>query len=224
MGSIKQYIRKITRRLFEAAFVILIVISGINGWMYYGVKDHWIEDQKLSEALDCVLILGAGLRPDGTPSLMLEERLDEGIRLYREGLAKKLLMSGDHGKKYYDEVNAMRSYALAKGVPSEDIFMDHAGFSTYDSLYRAKAIFEVKKTVIVSQRYHLYRAFYIADRLKIEAYAAPADRRRYPGQNYREIREAAARAKDFFKVHLRMKPRYLGETIPISGDGNITDQ
>lgn len=132
-------------------------------------------------------------------------------------------MSGDHGRKEYDEVNIMKNYAIEKGIPSENIFMDHAGFSTYESIYRAKEIFEAKKVVIVTQEYHLYRALYIANQLGIEAYGVGADPRKYVGAAYREIREILARDKDFIKCVFKPEPTYLGDTIPVSGNGDITN-
>ena len=132
-------------------------------------------------------------------------------------------MSGDHGRAEYDEVNTMKNYAIEKGVKSEDIFMDHAGFSTYESIYRAKEIFKAKKVVIVTQKYHLYRALYIAKQLDLEAYGVGADPRQYVGATYREIREILARDKDFIKCIFKPTPTYLGETIPVSGNGDATN-
>ena len=172
---------------------------------------------------DCILVLGAGLMPDGSPSLMLGERIQTGVDLYQAGVAPKLLMSGDHSRDDHDEVNAMKDAAMARGVPSEDVFMDHAGFSTYDSSYRARDIFGVKKAVIVTQAYHLPRALWIARRMGLEAVGVACDTRRYPGQLYRDIREILARDKDFFKCIFRPLPRYLGEAIPISGSGDATN-
>ena len=132
-------------------------------------------------------------------------------------------MSGDHGREEYDEVNIMKEFAIEKGVPSENIFMDHAGFSTYESIYRAKEIFEADKIVIVTQKYHLYRALHIANSLGIEAYGVGADPRQYVGAMYRELREILARNKDFVKCLFKPEPTYLGETIPVSGNGNATN-
>jgi len=117
----------------------------------------------------------------------------------------------------------MKAFAIEQGVPSEDIFMDHAGFSTYESLYRAKEVFEAKKVVIVTQKYHLYRALYIANQLGIEAYGVGSDPRRYVGEAYREFREILARNKDFFGCIIKPKPTYLGETIPVYGSGDLTN-
>ena len=154
---------------------------------------------------------------------MLEDRLNEGIKLYKEGISSKIIMSGDHGRKDYDEVNIMKKYAIEQGVPSEDIFMDHAGFSTYESIYRAREIFKVNKIIIVTQKYHLYRALYIANKLGIETYGVNADPRRYVGAAYREVREILARNKDFIKCIIKPKPTYLGESIPVSGNGDLTN-
>jgi vancomycin permeability regulator SanA len=172
---------------------------------------------------DCILILGAGVYANGIPSAMLEDRLIKGIELYKSGTSDRLLMSGDHGRKDYDEVNVMKQYAIDKGVPSENIFMDHAGFSTYESLYRARDIFEAKKVIIVTQKYHLSRALYVAENLGLEAYGVASDPRQYAGQNYREIREILARIKDFFYVLAKPKPTFLGEVIPVSGNGDLTN-
>ncbi len=120
----------------------------------------------------CGLYSGAGLQgaEDGSPSLMLADRLEKGIELYESGASARLLMSGDHGRSEYDEVNTMKAFAVEQGVPSEAVFMDHAGFSTYDSIYRAKDVFQAEKIIVVSQEYHLSRALYIAERLGLDAY------------------------------------------------------
>jgi len=162
------------------------------------------------------------VRPSGKPSDMLADRLRRGVELYESGAAPKILMSGDHGQKEYNEVQTMKQYALDAGIESSDIFMDHAGFCTYDSIYRAKEIFGAKKIIIVSQEYHLHRALLIARKLGIEAVGVASDYHTYGGQTYRDIREIIARNKDFLYTIIKPKPKYLGEAIPISGDGNLT--
>ena len=132
-------------------------------------------------------------------------------------------MSGDHGQKEYDEVNTMKQVAVDAGIPSNDIFMDHAGFSTYETLYRAKKIFEADKIIVVTQKYHLYRTMYIAEKLGIEAYGVNADYHTYWGQSNRDAREILARCKDFIKTIFKPEPKYLGDAIPVSGDGDITN-
>ena len=202
----------------------ILFILGINFYVVLSTKNQFsnIEDLKDIEDIDCIIVLGAGIWGD-KPSPMLEDRLLEGIKLYEDGIAPKIIMSGDHGREEYDEVNIMKDFAIEKGVPSEDIFMDHAGFATYDSIYRAKEIFEAKKIVIVTQDYHLHRALYIANSLGIEAYGVPSNPRKYGGQIIRDLREILARDKDFVKCIFKPKPTYLGESIPVSGDGNITN-
>lgn len=173
--------------------------------------------------VDCILVLGCGVKPDGSPSVMLADRLQRGVSLYENGVAPKLLMSGDHGREEYDEVNAMKQYALDKGVPDADIFMDHAGFSTYESMYRAKEIFKAEKIVIVTQQYHLYRAVYIAQQLGLEAYGVNCNYRNYSGQFMRDVREVLARVKDFGMCIVQPQSTYLGEPIPVQGDGSLTN-
>jgi vancomycin permeability regulator SanA len=175
------------------------------------------------EPADAALVLGAQVKPDGQMSLMLRERVDVGIELYQAGVVKKLIMSGDHGRVGYDEVNTMKDYAISKGVPSEDVFMDHAGFSTYESMYRAKAIFEVESMVVVTQEYHLYRAVYDGRAFGMEVAGVPCDTAVYHGDAYRKCREMLARLKDFGYTLVKPEPTFLGEAIPVSGDGNLTN-
>ena len=205
-------------------YMIVFIISRINLYIILSTKRQIIkeEDYKKLSDIDCIIILGAGIVED-KPSHMLEDRLSEGIKLYQNNISDKIIMSGDHGREEYDEVNVMKNYAIQKGIPSENIFMDHAGFSTYESIYRARDIFKAKKVVIVTQKYHLYRALYIANQLGIEAYGVGADPRQYVGKIYREIREILARNKDFIKCIFKPEPTYLGETIPVNGNGDITN-
>jgi len=154
---------------------------------------------------------------------MLADRLDVAIDAYKAGGAPKLLMSGDHGRKEYDEVNVMKDYAIAEGVPSEDVFMDHAGFSTYESIYRARDVFLAERVLIVTQGYHLYRALYVARSLGLEAEGVAADLRPYRGQRYYDLREVLARCKDFAMCIFKPLPTYLGEAIPVSGSGDLTN-
>ncbi len=168
---------------------------------------------------DCILVLGAGVRTDGTPSPMLEDRLIIGCELY-DGRTP-LLMSGDHTDAY-NEVGTMRTYAIAQGVPVEDIFLDHEGYSTYESLYRAKEKFGVKRMVIVSQGYHLHRALFIARELGIEAVGVPSDLRDYRFQTKYELREILARLKDFYVAARAERVHDVGEKVDLTGDGSLT--
>lgn len=182
-----------------------------------------VETAKEIENVDCILVLGCGIRADGTPSAMLQDRLDVGIALYQAGVSDKLLMSGDHGRNGYDEVSAMKIYAMKQGVPSEDIFMDHAGFSTYESMVRAKEIFGVKKCVVVTQEYHLYRGIYNGLQQGIDTYGCPSDPRAYAQKFYRETREILARSKDVFYNMFSAPPTCLGDPISLDESGNVTN-
>ena len=202
-----------------------ITVLGINGYVKSSTSDQIITPEEAAELtdIDCILVLGCYVHDSGRPSDMLADRLRRGIELYQSGVAPKLLMSGDHGQKDYNEVKAMKLEAMEEGIPSEDIFMDHAGFSTYESIFRARDVFAADKIIIVTQEYHLYRALHIANALGVEAYGVAADYNTYVGQAYRELREILARNKDFATSILKPAPTYLGEVIPVSGDGNLTN-
>lgn len=203
--------------------ILVLILGGINLYVIFKVKGRIVPlEQAAGIKADCVLVLGAGVRGDGAPTPMLKDRLTQGVALYQVGASDRLLMSGDHGTPEYDEVNAMKQFAIESGVPSEKVFMDHAGFSTYESVYRAQAVFQAKKVIIVSQGYHLYRALYVADALGMEAYGVTADLQPYQGQWARQGREALARVKDFFFSLFKPAPTYLGEAIPVSGNGDDT--
>ena len=228
LAFIKKY-----KRIIHTIFIIITCVGilgcatlvGLNEYVKSSVKDRIITaDDALSLTdVDCILVLGCQVKADGVPSHMLEDRLRRGVELFQAGASAKLLMSGDHGQTNYNEVGTMKAYAVDAGIPDRDVFMDHAGFSTYESLYRAKEIFCAKKVIIVTQEYHLYRALYIAEQLGIEAYGVGADYRTYWGQSKREIREILARCKDILTTTFEVPPTYGGEVIPISGDGNTTN-
>ena len=216
--------KKLVLYVLLCCLLCVLVLLACNGWMLLSSAPaiHTIEEAEELRG-DCILVLGCGLRRDGYPSQMLCDRLDTAIAAYRMGLAPKLLMSGDHGTAHYDEVNAMKDYAMAAGVPSEDIFMDHAGFSTYESMYRAKSIFHCSRVIVVTQTYHLYRAIADARAMGMEAEGISSDKRSYARQTYFDIREAAALVKDTVFCLVKPRPTYLGESIPIFGNGDLTN-
>lgn len=221
--------KKILLRIICIA-LCLILVCGITVFCLNAVvirtaeKYFLTQDEAAAQSdFDCILVLGAGVYNNGSPTWMLRDRLNTGIALYKAGAAPKILMSGDHGRKNYDEVNSMKDFALDTGIASADVFMDHAGFSTYESMYRARDIFQAKRIVIVTQRYHLYRAVYIARALGLDAYGVETPPQVYGGEMMREIREIAARVKDVFTAWLKPEPTFLGEAIPVSGNGNLTN-
>ena len=146
---------------------------------------------------DAILVLGAGIKKDGSPSDMLADRIKVGVSLYEAGASDVLLMSGDGARKGYDETATMKRVAVEAGVPESNVVCDTLGLSTYESILRARDEYGAKRIVIVTQEYHLYRALYIADRLGVNAVGVSADLRPYRGQTYRELREILARVKDF---------------------------
>lgn len=224
---------KNTRRILLICLVVFLalgilgtaVILSINAYVVHTAAARVLtpDEAVQLEDVDCILVLGCKVKSNGEPSAMLHDRLQRGVELYDAGAAPKLLMSGDHGTVTYNEVRSMKQFAIDNGIASDDIFMDHAGFSTYESIYRARDIFQAKKIIIVTQQYHLYRALYIAQALGLEAYGVDADYRNYSGQTTRDIREVLARNKDFLTSLFKPLPTYLGDAIPVSGSGDATD-
>ena len=215
-------IKKIFALMICAALLCGIGALGIDYYVVKSTEKYILTPENAGEGYDCILVLGCGVHGD-TPSHMLEDRLLQGIELYEYGASKKMLMSGDHGKENYDEVNVMKDFAVERGVSAENIFMDHAGFSTYESMYRAKEIFTAEKILIVTQDYHLHRAIYDARAMGMEAYGVASNPRTYAGQFYRDIREILARNKDFLYCIIKPEPTYLGDEIPVQGNGNVTN-
>jgi SanA protein len=170
---------------------------------------------------EAAIVLGALVHPDGTPSAMVEDRVQTAARLYRDGRVEKVLVSGDHGRRDYDEVGVMRKRLLALGVAPEDVFTDHAGFDTWDSAVRARKVFHVDDAIVVTQRFHLARAVWLARRAGIDAGGVAADRDGGYGRNgtIAGVREWLARVKAVPSGVLHTAPRFLGPVIPISGDG-----
>ena len=221
------------KKLLRSIIIILIAITILGAASVFIINNYvksvaekcilTVDDAAKLDDVDCIIVLGCQVKDDGSLSHMLRDRLIRAIEVYNSGAADKILMSGDHGQKNYNEVGAMKQYAIENGVPSENIFMDHAGFSTYETVYRAKEVFGTKKVIIVTQEYHLYRALYIADKLGVDAYGVSSDLNIYGGQSQRDIREILARCKDFAMCIFKPEPTYLGEMIPVSGNGDITN-
>ena len=228
--------RKPVKMMIKILIIILIlclaacaVVAVINIYMIKTTENQIISVEDASQSKksgdlnpDCILILGAMVRGDGTPSLILKERLDTGIELYNAGVSDKILMSGDNGQVEYNEVIAMRQYAIDNGIPQENIYLDYAGFSTYESMYRLRDVFQVKKAIVVTQRYHLYRALYIGNNMEMDVKGvAAADC--YGDQKKRDIREIFARVKSFGLVLFNADPTYLGEPVSLEKPQNITE-
>lgn len=200
--------KKIFKYILIVLIVIILVPVIINFYVILSTKNRIVSgDSELLTDIDYIVILGAGIRR-GKPTPMLEDRLKTGISLYNNDISNKILITGDHMNDDYDEVTVMKNYLLEHGIPEEDIITDNYGISTYDSIYRVKNVYKSNKVVIVSQRYHLYRALFLSDNLDLKSYGVEADLRYYYGQWYREIREILARNKDFIKGIIKPKAVY----------------
>lgn len=195
--------RKVLKILSIAVVIGLILVligACINLYVIHtgGKRIYSVKAMRGSHA-DCILVLGAGLKPDGSPSDMLRDRLSFACDLWQEGVSDTVLISGDRASESYDEVTAMKNYLLAHGVPEEAILEDPMGFSTSESLIRAKEVYGYENIIVVTQRYHLYRALYVAEKIGLDAKGVNSDPFTYRGQVLRDMREFAARVKDFFK-------------------------
>lgn len=225
---------RIIRRLFVIIIAAGILALGISAYVALsvsgdiagtdtgsGISEAEAEDCKGIDP-QCILVLGCAVWSDNEPSPMLRDRLDTAIALYRQSVAPKLLLSGDNSIVEYSEPDCMLKYTLAQGVPAEDIFLDFAGFSTYESVYRSHAVFTADRMIVVTQKYHLFRALKACEALGIEAKGVASNQEKYAGRCYREAREVLARNKDLVKGIIKAKPTYLGDEIPIDGDGTVT--
>ena len=225
MKTLKKIIKIIGIVIGAIALAFVVFTIGVNAYVRLSTKNRILSVSEAAELddVDCIIVLGASVKHGNTPSLMLADRLDKSVEVYNTGVAPKVIMSGDHGGKYYNEVQVMKDYAITKGVPSEDIFMDHAGFSTYDTMYRAKEVFGAKKVIIVTQKYHLYRSVYVARKLGLDAYGVATDDFKYHNQAKRDIREIFAVDKDFIWSLFKFDPVFLGEKIKLDQSGDVTN-
>lgn len=219
---------KVVGRLLAAvlaiAFAVVLVFAGTNAAAILTTQDDIVDQQAAASFdADAIIVLGASVYPDGTPSGILQDRLDDGIALYFAGAAPKIIMSGDNGTESYNECWAMKQYAISQGVPSEDVFCDHAGFSTYETMYRARHVFGADRVVIATQTYHLYRAIYDAQGVGMEAIGVPSDYGEYVNQSWYDIREVFARTKDFFQVLFSVPSTFVGDPISLDQSGDVTD-
>ena len=206
-SAMKRILGRCLLVLVIAGLLGLCLALGISSYVVSSTRDAILtQEEAPPEDLDCILVLGCGIRPDGSPTPMLTSRLTRGAELYQAGWADRVLLSGDDSGEDYNELATMERVILELGVPQEALVMDHAGFSTYESIYRAKHEFGIQRVVIVTQEYHLYRALYLADALGLDAWGVAAAPRNDAGQIGRDLREILARDKDFFTAILQPIP------------------
>lgn len=195
----------------------IVVVADADGYILS------LDGIKKLDKVDCIIVLGAGLNADGSMSYVLSQRVKAGVALYFEGVSNRVLVSGDHSRANYNEVGAMKSYMTSNGVPASAVFTDHAGFDTYDTMYRARDIFRAKRVVIVTQSFHLSRAVFIARSLGLDAFGFACDGNGTFAGFRNELRETAARTKYVFDAIFKPSPKYLGEAIPIWGNSSASD-
>lgn len=218
---------KSRRRLKWLSIALLspvLFVAGANVWVFWTGKA--LSRASIAELADApvAIVLGASVKSDGTPSHALEDRLMQALELHRARKVTKVLLSGDHGQPDYDEPSTMRRWLLDRGVPAADLFCDHAGFTTYDTMARAKRVFGIERAILVTQRFHLPRALYTAA-LGIAVEGAPCDRRTYVKGVWFEVREIGARAKAYVEAGLlELDPHTLGTPISIAGDGSTSER
>jgi vancomycin permeability regulator SanA len=225
---------RLIRKLMLLIIIAAVLVIGLSAYVTQSVKSEIAgadtgggisgTDAADCKSIDpqCILVLGCAVWANDEPSPMLRDRLDTAIALYKAGVAPKLLLSGDNSIVEYSEPDCMLKYTLAQGVPPEDIFLDYAGFSTYESVYRSHAVFMADRLIVVTQKYHLFRALKACEELGIRAKGVASNQQKYAGRYYREAREVLARDKDLFKGMIKAKPTFLGDEIPVDGDGTVT--
>ncbi|MGZ5245190.1 MAG: SanA/YdcF family protein [Bacteroidia bacterium] len=226
MNINKNALRKWLKYSIVIASVLFIASLLIYSHIHKSAKPHIYQSAEMLPQKQVALVLGARVYSNGSLSRMMQDRADQGIALYKSGKVEKILVSGDHGTKQYDEVNTIRNYMIKQGIPAEDIFMDHAGFDTYSSMYRARDVFKVKSLIVVTQEFHLPRAIFLAQQLGLDACGLVADAQQYTARSRRfsAVREVPACVKAFLEGSIfQPEPHFLGEAIPISGDGRLTE-
>jgi len=218
----KKIYKKIFLSIAAVAVCGLIVFGVVNFYVAQKAGGLIFDEMDQAPSVQTALVLGAKVYAGGRMSDMFHDRVETARLLYQGGKVKKILVSGDHGQTDYDEVNAAKKYLLENGVAEQDIFLDHAGFDTYDSLYRARDIFGVGSVIAVTQNFHLPRTVYIGRSLGLEVYGFSADLQPYRNMFKNQSREKLAVIKAWLNVLFKAKPKFLGEKIDINGDGRVS--
>ena len=213
-------LRTIFVYIVEACFLAALLCGGLYLYIVYTTSASifsWMDNVPHTQA---AMVLGASVTAEGALSPILQERADEAIALYQAGKVDKILVTGDNATLTHDEVDPVGKYMVALGIPKDDIFLDHAGFDTYSSMYRARDVFDVQSVTIVSQPFHLPRAVFIAQSLGLTAYGASAgDGELYL---YNSVREIPSSVKAVYDIIFARVPEYLGTQYPIESDGEPT--
>lgn len=199
------------------AIAVFLFAKAVNSHLVNSTANQIVNSVSEAKPAYTGIVLGSLVFSEERISKTVAFRCDKAIELYKAGKIKRILLSGDHGTKEYDEVNAMKNYLIKNGIPERDIFLDHAGFNTYDTMIRAKKVFEVDNAIIISQGFHLARAVYIANHAGLDVQAIAAPDSPFLNKKYIENREILARVKSFAEVAINRDPKFLGDVIPITG-------
>lgn len=208
-GPVKRLAGAIIKLAAACVLLAAATVLAINAYTVISTRDdvHTIEQLEQAQTqADAIVVLGASVLPDATPSDILADRLEVAVDLYKAGVAPVIIVSGDNRDSHYNESDAMKDYCVDLGVPADAVYVDHAGYDTYASMYRAHNAYGAQRIVVVTQAYHLYRALATAQGLGVEAQGVAADKGAYDNQLSYSMREAAARTKDFFQTLLKVEP------------------
>ena len=215
--------KKLVKGLLFILLVLSVLITFANLWIHFAYTDSIASNTLSLPVSQAALVLGASVTANKEPSFILRQRLEKALELYNSGKIKKIILSGDSTDKYYDEVNAMKNFMLENHVTAEDIFLDHNGIRTYDSVYRCKYIFKAQKIIIVTQRFHLPRSLFMAEKIGIQAKGLAADEKEIHSDKFLMLREIFARSLAVIDIYfLHREPKFLGKQYNIQGDGRKT--
>ena len=220
-GCLGRLIGLVLKLVLGVVVLAAAVVGACNYAVIHTSEKNIVSLQSASDYnADAIVVLGASVFEDGTPSTILKDRLDDAVLLYGENAAPKIIVSGDNGDASYNESAAMKQYLVSQGIPSEDIFCDYAGFSTYETMYRAKNVFGCSKVVVATQTYHLYRAVYDARGVGMDAIGVASDYHTYQQQDWYNVREVAARVQDVVLTFLKVPSTFVGDAISLDGSGD----
>lgn len=216
-------IKKIIKLLFYAFILGVILALSVNLLIKHQTNPAIYSNEQDVPKTKVGIIFGAGIN-NNKPSKYLKDRLDAGIKLYKNHKIDKILLSGDNGSNAHDELTVMKLYCYEHGVDTNKIYLDYAGFDSYSTLYRSKFIFNIDTAILVSQKYHLNRCINIGNKLGIKSYGFVADQGTYQGFKYASFREYFAVVKSTIDLIIGRKPHFLGEKVSINGPSNYTKE
>ena len=209
--------KKVIKIIIYVSVLIILIISSTSLIIRLKTRAYIWDNVDEIPHTEAAVVLGASILEDGSLSPILEDRVNFAIKLYKANKVEKILVTGDNSSLAYNEVNPVRLYLLERGIADKNIFLDHAGFDTYSSMYRARDIFLADSMTIVTQSFHLPRSVFTARALGLDAYGMSADNGHYKLRN--SVREMFANVKTVINLVFSREPKYLGKEIPLTGDG-----